>query len=344
MNKKQKVFILIFSVLLLAICIISCSLGAVQIPVAKIISFLTSTVEDTSVESNVFWAIRLPRVVLGILVGASLSISGAALQGIFRNPLADPGLIGTSAGGSLAAVAAIVFLGKFLPDMGQYSVQGLYFINFATILGSCIASLIVFYFSRVNGKVNVATMLLVGIAIIALGGSLTGLIIFSSSDAQLRSITFWMMGSLAGANWKMIIGILPFTLVPVIILPGLYKSLDAFALGEGEAQSIGVNVQRLKNLVIILATLGVGASVACTGMIGFLGLIIPHIVRTLAGSNHKYLLPASALGGAILLVGSDLLARTMLAPAELPINIITAIIGTPVFISILVNEKRKFTL
>jgi len=333
-------------ILLITSSILAAGIGAMQISPVQVIAILLDQagihlpVTYSQGMVNVLMQIRLPRVCLGLLVGGGLAISGAALQGLFRNPLADPGLIGISAGASLSAVLLIVILSAvpiLLPEgmMPQY-----YLLNIITFCGACLTSFLVFRFSRTDGKTLVATLLLAGLAMNALCGAFTGLITYTANDEQLRSITFWSLGSLGAASWKGIIALIPFIAIPMILLPRLARSLNAFALGEAEAAYMGVNVKRLKNQVIILSTLAVGASVAVSGIIGFVGLIVPHILRTMAGNDHQHLLINSALLGASLLNLADILSRTIIAPAELPIGIVTAILGTPLFIALLVKQKK----
>src|SRR5690606_22227616 len=192
-----------------------------------------------------------------------------------------------------------------------------------------------------NGKADITTLLLAGIAINALAGSFTGLLTYMATDDQLRNITFWTLGSLGGASWKTLNSILPFVAISLVVLPFFSKSLKALALGESQAGHIGINVNVLKRLIIVMATLGVGASVAISGMIGFVGLVIPHILRMAFSADHRLVIPGSALLGASVLVLADVVARTIFAPAELPIGILTAIIGAPVFIYIIMVERRK---
>lgn len=290
--------------------------------------------------ANVLLLIRLPRVIMGMLVGAGLAVSGAALQGLFRNPLADPGLIGISAGASFFAVLLIVGASSvaFLFPAGLLMQH--YLLNMITFLGACLTSFLVFRLSRTGGKTLIATLLLAGIAINALCGAFTGLITYTADNEQLRSITFWMLGSLGAASWSNVLALAPFVLMPVIGLPRLARSLNAFALGEAEAAYMGVPVKRLKMEIILLSTLAVGACVAVSGIIGFVGLIVPHILRTASGNDHRYLLVNSALLGAALLTLADILSRTIIAPAELPIGIVTAILGAPLFIGLLVKQKK----
>jgi iron complex transport system permease protein len=289
--------------------------------------------------ANVLIQIRLPRVIMGMMVGAGLAVSGAALQGLFRNPLADPGLIGISAGASLSAVLFIVVLSavpllRFSSMLSQY-----YLLNIVTFAGACISSLAVFRMARSGGKTMIATLLLAGLAINALCGAVTGLITYTANDEQLRSVVFWTLGSLGGASWKSVLALSPFILLPLVLMPFLGRSLNAFALGEAEALYLGINIKKLKRRIIILSTLAVGACVAVSGTIGFVGLIVPHILRSASGNDHRYLLPGSALLGAALLTLADVCSRTLIAPAELPIGIVTALLGTPLFITLFLKQK-----
>ncbi|WP_316841933.1 iron ABC transporter permease [Pedobacter gandavensis] len=345
--KKASLYISLTLALFLAAAF-SLGLGAVKIPVTDVLLILAKKAglfSEYSVSiqhEGVMNIVRLPRVVLGILVGSALGISGAAVQGIFRNPLAEPGLIGISAGASLMAVIVIVL--EMALFAGLSNLLGYYLLAFGAFAGAGIAAMVVYQISRTDGKSNVATMLLAGIAINALAGALTGLITYMADDQQLRNITFWMLGSLAGATWETVIAILPFVMLPVLILPYMGKALNAFALGETQANQIGLRVNRIKRNVVILSTLAVGASVAVSGIIGFVGLLVPHTIRLLIGVDNKYVLPASALMGALMLTLADMLCRTIIAPIELPIGVITALLGTPLFLYILIKDKKKLIL
>lgn len=345
--RKASLYISLTIALFLAAAF-SLGLGAVKIPVTDVLIILAKKAgfyAESSISmqhEGVMNIVRLPRVVLGILVGAALGISGAAVQGIFRNPLAEPGLIGISAGASLMAVIVIVL--EMALFAGLSNLIGYYLLAFGAFAGAGIAAMVVYQISRTDGKSNVATMLLAGIAINALAGALTGLITYMADDQQLRNITFWMLGSLAGATWETVIAILPFVLIPVLILPYMGKALNAFALGETQANQIGLRVNRIKRNVVILSTLAVGASVAVSGIIGFVGLLVPHTIRLLIGVDNKYVLPASALMGALMLTLADMLCRTIIAPIELPIGVITALLGTPLFLYILIKDKKKLIL
>ena len=323
--------------------VLSVGIGAVRITPYEIWliickSFGYSTTVDDS-KMAILLAIRLPRVCLAVLVGSGLAISGASIQGLFRNPLADPGLIGISAGASLAAVTMIVLEVKFFQTLT--GVLGMYALSVVAFAGACTTAFFVYRLAQMAGKDLITTMLLTGIAINALSGALTGIMTYLATDEQLRNITFWSLGSLGGASWTSVLGILPFTAVALAGIPRLAKSLNLLALGESQASMLGVNLKSVKRQVIIFATMAVGTSVAVAGIIGFVGLVIPHLIRMGAGSDHRRVLVGSALGGAIVLTLADSLARTLVAPAELPIGILTALLGTPVFLWILFKQKRQ---
>lgn len=336
------------TVLLLIAAVASLCLGAVKIPVETLWNMtlyklgLSGQQIFTDQQEAVFISLRLPRLLLGILIGATLSICGTAIQGLFRNPLAEPGLIGISAGATLFAVLVIVLEAKYLSWLTDW--LGYYSLGIAAFIGATLTTFLVYRFSVQRGKTNVTTLLLIGIAINALVGAITGLLTYVASDEQLRSITFWSLGSLGGATWKSVTALLPFVLVSTIGLIWCRKPLNALALGESQAEHLGVPLQQVKKYIIIFAAIGVGASVAASGMIGFIALVVPHILRISVSSNHYFVLPASALLGASVLVFADLIARTMVAPSELPIGILTALIGVPVFIYIIVRINRSKAL
>jgi iron complex transport system permease protein len=346
-NKKLVLYIGLTAALILAAAF-SLGLGAVKIPLRDVLIIIGRKMGlfgDAVISAQylaVMDIVRIPRVLLGLLVGAALGISGTAIQGIFRNPLAEPGLIGISAGASLMAVVIIVLEIGFLA--GLSNLLGYYLLAFGAFAGAGIAALLVYQISKTDGKSNVATMLLAGIAINALAGALTGLITFAADDQQLRNITFWMLGSLGGATWETVIAVSPFILFPVLLLPRLGKPLNAFALGETQAAQLGLKVGSVKRNVVILATMAVGAAVAVSGIIGFVGLLVPHTIRLLIGVDNKHVLSASALCGALMLTLADLLCRTLIAPVELPIGVITALLGTPLFLYILIKDKKKLVL
>ncbi len=298
---------------------------------------------DASVRDVVIlWDIRMPRAVIGALVGASLAVSGAIMQGLFRNPLADPGLVGVSAGAGFGAVAAIV-LGGLLP-LSLQSVFGFYLVPFAAFLGGWLSTILLYLIATQNGRTSVATMLLAGIALGALTGAMTGLIVYHADDDQLRDLTFWSMGSIAGATWPKVWTAAPLIGLTLCAAPFMARALNALALGEASAQHLGISVQRMKNIAILTVAGSVGASVAVTGGIGFVGIVVPHLLRLVQGPDHRGLLVNSALLGAILLLIADCVSRTVIAPAELPIGIITAVIGGPFFLWILLKNRKLVDL
>lgn len=289
--------------------------------------------------TSIIEAIRLPRTVLAMLVGAALAVSGAALQGLFRNPLADPGLIGVSGGASLAAVIVIVLGDTVFSGLSE--MFGVYTLPLAAFVGALVTTLIVARIATSRFGTSMTTLLLAGLAIGIVTGAGTGVLTFIADDAQLRSLIFWSMGSLGGATWDRVIAAGVLILLALAFIPFAIKALNALLLGESEARHLGIDVERTKRWVIIMSALAVGASVAVAGMIGFVGLIVPHIVRLALGPDHRYLLPASALFGALFLLVADMFSRTVIAPAELPIGLITTLIGGPLFITLIVMRAKR---
>ena len=300
----------------------------------SIIDFLLGKTSD--IQNTVLTEIRLPRVILSGLAGASLGISGAALQGLFRNPLADPGLIGVSAGAALGATLMIVLGGDIF---SQYSL-GVFFIPLAAIAGSSLVILMLYFMTKGFGYEGVTYMLLVGIAINAIAGVGIGILTYISSDSELRSLTFWTMGSFGGVTWPLLMPVILIIVLAIIIMIPYSRQLDLLQLGEPEAFRLGVDVQKLKYTIILTCAASVGASVALSGMIGFVGLIVPHLTRLLGGVNHNYVLPGSALMGAALMIIADLIARIIIQPAELPIGLITSAIGSPFFLWLIFKIKK----
>lgn len=281
--------------------------------------------------------IRLPRLVMGMLVGAALAVSGAVMQGLFRNPLADPGLVGVSAGAGLGAILAIV-LGGLLPA-GLAAWLGPHLVPVAAFAGGWCATLALYRIASRRGRTSVATMLLGGIALGALTGAASGLLIYMADDRQLRDLTFWGMGSLAGASWTRLLAAAPLMLAGLAAAPFLARGLNGLALGEAAAHHMGLQVQRVKAAAILSTAAATGAAVAVSGGIGFIGLVVPHLLRLASGPDHRTLLVNAGLLGAIMLVLADLVSRTIVAPAELPIGIVTAIVGGPVFVAILLRQR-----
>ncbi|MCL4132372.1 UNVERIFIED_CONTAM: hypothetical protein GTU68_001329 [Idotea baltica] len=283
--------------------------------------------------------IRLPRILLAAITGAGLAISGAAVQGLFRNPLADQTLIGVTSGAMLFAVLSIVLMGSLMASFTELFQQAS--VAIFAFVGGLATTYLVYFLSRNQGKTHVMTMLLAGIAISAFAAAITGIFIYLSDDQQLRDITFWTMGSFGGANWIQVGIAGPVIVGGIFALNRYAKSLNAILLGEAEAIYLGISVEKVKSRVIILTALIVGICIAMSGIIGFVGLIVPHFLRLLNGTNYEYLLKSSALAGAIFLVLADTLARTVIAPAELPIGIITALIGAPFFLWLLLLSQRE---
>ena len=314
---------------------LSLSLGASGVGPTRLWAALTGG-DLTTAEAVVFYGIRLPRLAMGLVVGAALAVSGALLQGLFRNPLADPGVIGITSGASLGAVAAIV-LGGALP-LGLAGRLGFHLVPVAACLGGWIFTLLLYRIASGRGQTQVATLLLAGIAFGAMAASATGVLVYLADDRQLRDLTFWSMGSLAGATWGRLLAILPPLGVALGLALRLGRGLNALALGEGQAFHMGIDLQRLKRTGGASAALATGAAVSASGGIGFVGIVVPHLLRRAIGADHRRLLPASALLGASLLVAADLLSRLIVAPAELPIGIVTALIGAPVFLWILLRQ------
>ncbi len=329
-------------VLILALAVavaLGAGIGPVVVPPDVMLAILlrkTGILLDVPVsvqQEAIFWTIRLPRVALGVLAGAALAVSGALLQGVFRNPLADPGLIGVSSGAALGAVAVIVL---------GISSLGLMTLPLAAFLTGTATTFFVYRLAQRHGRTDVATLLLVGLALNAMAGAATGLLTYLADDAQLRSIVFWTMGGLGGALWETVLVAAPWIAVSLALAPRLGRALNLFALGETEARHLGIEVEQVKRAAILLSALATGTAVALVGPIGFIGLIVPHIVRLIAGPDHRLLLPACALGGASLLVLADLVARTMAAPAEVPVGLITACAGGPFFLALILRARRQY--
>jgi iron complex transport system permease protein len=313
----------------LSVALLAALSGAVHIPLADALRVLTS---DASQPNDTLWRnvlldIRLPRVLFAAVAGAALAISGAAMQALFRNPLAEPGLVGISAGGALGAVAAIVL------TAGGFMVTAP-----AAFAGSLLATAAAYAVGRrVPG---VAGLLLAGIAINTVAGSLIGLLTYMASDAQLRDLTFWNMGSLAGASWSLLAFLAPWTLVWSFWLMRQWRAMNALLLGEREAQHLGFALVTVRYKLVMATALIVGPLVAATGGIGFVGLVVPHLVRMTLGADHRWLLPASMLTGALALTLADWLARIVVIPAELPIGLVTSLVGGPFFLWLLARGRR----
>jgi len=339
-NKRNTLF-LVSSILLCLIMLASIQWGAVSISnkqMADAIQHIFQGKTPSSIYEGVFLQIRLPRVFLCLFSGAILSVSGVYMQGLFRNPLVEPGIIGTSAGAAFGA--SIVFvLAVYLP-MDWKSLIGPLLVPLFAFLGATFATYLVYTISKNHQKTSILSILLVGLAINAMGLSGMGFMTYIARDPQARSINFWNLGTFSGANWQQVFIVLILMVIVLLSILKFAKPLNALLLGEEEALYLGVNIKQFRRRLLIINTLMVAIVTSFVGVIGFVGLIVPHIVRQLIGSDHKKLLPASMLIGACVLLLADLVARLLLAPSEIPIGIITSLVGAPIFILLL--KKKLF--
>jgi len=332
----------ILGLLCLLACWLSLALGPVSLPLLDTLKAglrlagLPVNGQGLEQAEMIVGQIRLPRTLLGLAVGAVLALSGVAMQGLFRNPLADPGLVGVSSGAALGAAIAIVGGSWFggLPPMLEP-----YLLSICAFLGGLGVTALVYRLGRKDGQTSVAVMLLAGVALTALASSAVGLFTYLADDSTLRTLTFWNLGSLNGASYQRLWPLVVIAAGVALWLPRRARALNALLLGESEARHLGIEVERLKRELVFCTALGVGAAVAAAGLIGFIGLVVPHLVRQVAGPDHRVLLPASLLAGASLLLFADLIARMALAPAELPIGIVTAFLGAPFFLYLLVRGR-----
>lgn len=325
------------SVALLVFGLLAAAKGAVSIPPGEILAsighrlgFDVGTL-PSAMNDSVLWDIRFPRVVLAVVVGAALGCAGAAMQGTFGNPLAEPGVVGVSSGAAVGAVLSIV---------AGATVLGPWTLSAAAFAGGLVTVAGVYAVSREGGRTEVVTLILTGIAVNAFTGALIGLLSFFSTDAELRSITFWNLGSVAQATWPKVAVVGPLAVVGVTLTCIRARDLDLLALGEGPARHLGVDVEGLRRFMLVAVAVLTAAAVAVSGIILFVGLVIPHLVRMAVGPAHRVLLPASALGGATILVLADLVARTVVAPSEIPLGVLTALVGSPFFFALLRRTRR----
>jgi iron complex transport system permease protein len=329
------------AVLLAAAALVSLTIGPTGVTLTALPRVLAAmatgqTDAATAREQLVLVDIRLPRLLLGLFVGSALAVSGAMMQGMFRNPLADPGLVGVSSGAALAAVATIA-LGNGLAAPWTKAF-GVYALPVSAFCGGVAATWVLVMIVARQGQLSTSTLLLAGIALGALSTALTGLIAFASDDRELRDLTLWMLGSLSGASWPKVTAILPFMLLVLLVLPRLIRALNGLLLGEAEAFHLGIDVERTKRLIVVTTAAAVGAAVAVAGVVGFVGIVVPHLVRLLAGPDHRVVLPGSALLGGSLVILADVFARMILRPAELPLGVVMALIGAPIFLHMVVRR------
>lgn len=321
-----------------ALLLASIAIGGVKVEFGQLLHVLAGNSEN-QMHNAIIWEIRLPRLILAFIVGAGLSISGAAMQAIFRNPLADPGLIGVSSGAVLGAVLVIVLGNTVLS--GFVAQFGLFALPVGAFLGCAGVCLFIYRLSSGQGTFSVISILLAGIAVNAIVGSITGVLTYLSNDQELRDMTFWSMGSLAGNSWSLIIPSLLAICIAIAFMLKLAVPLNLYLLGENQAKHLGISVTKLKKQVFLFTAVAVGSSVAICGMIGFVGFIVPHLLRMVIGPDHRYLLPASIVFGGFLMTLADLIARTIVMPSEVPIGLITSAIGGPFFLAVLLKSYKS---
>ena len=332
--------ILALTTLLIVAAILAAAIGSSAIPLDRLAAILGLVPADPATigrDHLILWSIRLPRIAIAAMVGGMLAVSGAIMQGLFRNPLADPALVGVSGGAALAAATIIIVSDKFL-ESTLFAVP-FEVLPVTALFGALISTATLYRLATTEGRTSIAIFLLGGLAIAALANAAIGLLVFLADDRQLRDITFWMLGSLSGATWPKAVAILPFFLATAVALPLIARGLDLLVLGEAEAFHSGIHVERLKRFSILLIATAVGAAVSVSGVIGFVGIVVPHLLRLVIGPAHRILLPASIMLGAALMVGADILSRTLAAPAELPIGIVTAVVGAPFFLALLLRQR-----
>lgn len=327
--------LLLLAVLSVAV-LLSFGVGPLKLPATEVLRAIAAQVglADPQLVSardmGVVWQLRIPRALLGALVGASLAMAGVALQGLFGNPLADPGIVGVSQGASLGAVAAIV-LGA--------SAIGSWLIPIAAFVGGGGATTLIYLLARPSRGEGTATLLLVGIAIGAACWAAVGFLTYIATESELQSLVFWQMGSLAHAGWTDVAAVAPVFGVGLLALWRLATPLDMLALGERQARHIGLDVARTRLLLVVFSALLVGAAVAFAGSIGFVGLVVPHLVRMLSGPGHRWLLPLSGVSGALLVVVADTAARTLDPPSEIPLGLFSAALGAPFFLWLVLRSR-----
>lgn len=338
--KKETLVVLSLLILLLISSLLSIRYGAVDLSLKEIgagFSNLFSSNSDAALNERIFREIRLPRAMLCILVGASLALGGTLMQGLFRNPIVEPGLIGTSSGAAFGAAICFVLGASFQWDIGNW------ILPLFACLGAVISTFLVFFLSGMKGSKHhsITRLLLTGIAVNALFMSGVGFLAYIARDPQARSITFWNLGTLAGANWEAVCVVGISTIGCLLISLRFAKSLNALMIGEEEAQLLGINISSLKIKVLSLNVVLVAVATAYVGVIAFVGLIVPHLLRITLGSDHRHLLLNSAILGGVILNFADLAARLVLKPAEIPIGIVSSLVGVPIFILLLRHKNSN---
>jgi iron complex transport system permease protein len=331
--------IVLLAVALVVISVVAAGIGQVRVPPAEVIGSLLHRIgldvgpmPSHPQGENALWNVRFPRVVLGILVGAALGCAGAVMQGVFGNPLAEPGVIGVSSGAAVGAFAVIV---SGVATFGNWTMA------VAAFLGGLIATLVVYALSRSGGRTEVVTLILTGVAVNAVTTAIIGILTFVSDDDARTAMAFWQLGSLNRATWSADLVVLPCLVVGIVVAVAHGRQLDLLALGERSARHLGVDVPRLQLVLVVTAALLTATAVAFTGVIGFVGLVVPHLIRMIAGPGHRVLVLASALGGATVLVAADLFARTAVEHQEVPLGVLTALVGGPFFFWLLRRTRAS---
>lgn len=336
--RTSAVLITGLSTALVAACLAGVSLGSFDLSLGEVIGafgdrigLAIGTLPD-ELGRSVLWDIRVPRVLLGVCVGAALGTAGALMQGAFANPLAEPAVVGVSSGAALGAVLSIVV---------GFHAFGTWSVSTAAFAGGLVTVLAVYATARSGGRTEIVTLVLTGVALNAMTGAVIGLLQYFSTDAELRSITFWMLGSLAQATWVKVAAVAPLAIGGTLLAWTQARQLDLLALGERPAEHLGVDVERVRVVTMVIVAVLTASAVAVSGIITFVGLVIPHLVRMIVGPGHRTLLPASALAGALIVVVGDLAARTAVAPAEIPLGVLTALVGSPVFFALLRRTRAQ---
>lgn len=342
MQNKLSLYLTGSLLLLAVLAVVSLFTGVYVFEKSSFVEIISGIINnDGSVSQSdrfVLMDLRLPRIVMGILIGSALAVSGTCLQGMFRNPLASPDLLGITAGASLMAAITIVlgnYIKPYVPEAFHFSI-----LSFMAFVGALLTMILVYRISTIDGRTNVVIMLLSGVAITALGFAFMGLLIYISKEEELRDLTFWNLGSLAGATWTKngILAIVILGCYSILLPKG--KALNAMMLGEKDAQHLGIRVERLKKQIVILTALLIGTCVAFAGNIGFVGLIVPYILRLIFKSSYNIILPLAAVFGSVLLLSADTISRTIAPPSEIPIGILSAFMGAPIFITILIKSRK----
>ena len=325
------VLVLLFVLLLLAAAV-EISVGPMWLPLSRIVPDAVAYFSGArSADAVVMGAVRLPRVVVAGFVGVGLASTGAVLQAVFRNPMADPGVIGVSSGGALGAVIAI---------QAGMAAQGVWAVPLAAFATGLVTVFLIYFLATTKGYTSIYSLLLAGVAISALSGAGVDLLLSLAPLQSMQQALFWLMGGLDGSTWVNAVIVGAFSVAGLLVFFIESPALDLLSLGDEQAQGVGVHVERKKRLLLVICALVVGSCISVSGAIGFVGLIVPHIIRLMIGPKHRLLLPASALGGAILLIISDIIARTVLMPVEINIGIVTSALGVPFFLFLLRKQQR----